>query len=274
MKLGRSTKKNGNSTISEKRHIKLDLQGKTALVTGGAKGIGKAISILLAANGADLAVNYNTSAESAKVLVEEFIANGNQAVAIQADVSIPQQCERLVKEAQEALGATIDILVNNAGSQIRQSVIREMPVELWNQVLALNLTSAMICSKCVIPGMKKSGWGRIINISSISAYSGGGPGCSHYAASKAGMSSLTKSLAKEVAPHGITANSVDPGVILTQLHQEFNTPENLEQLKKTTPLGYLGQPEDISGAVLFLASDSAAYITGATIPVNGGLRMD
>lgn len=233
----------------DKRHIKLDLQGKTALVTGGAKGIGKA-------------------------LVEEFIANGNKVVAIGADVSDPQQCEQLVKQAQELLGTTIDILVNNAGSQVRQSTVEEMPIELWNQVLALNLTSAVARSRCVIPGMKKSGWGRIINISSLSAHSGGGPGCSHYAASKAGMSSLTKSLAKELGPHGITANSVDPGVILTQLHEEFNTPENLEQLKKATPLGYLGLPEDIAGSVLFLASDSAPYITGATIAVNGGLRMD
>ena len=257
-----------------KHLLKVDLSGKIALVTGGAKGIGKAISTSLAANGATLAINYNTSAEAAKALVEEFVARGNKAVAIQADVSISEQCERLVGQAQEALGSTIDILVNNAGGQVRQSTIEEMPVELWRQVLDLNLTSAMTCSKYAIPGMKKNGWGRIINISSISAHSGGGPGGSHYAASKAGMSSLTKSLAKELAPYGITANSVDPGVILTQLHKDFNTPENLEQLKKATPLGRLGQPEDIAGTVLFLASDSASYITGATIAINGGLRMD
>ena len=149
-----------------------------------------------------------------------------------------------------------------------------MPLELWNQVLALNLTSAMVCSKCVIPGMKKSRWGRIISISSISAHSGGGPGGSHYAASKAGMSSLTKSLAKELGAYGITANSVDPGVILTDMHRKFSTSQSLEQLAKTTPLGYLGEPEDIAGSILFLTSDSASYITGATIAVNGGLRMD
>ena len=257
-----------------KHLLKVDLSGKIALVTGGAKGIGKAISVSLANNGANLVVNYNTSEEAAKALVEEYVARGNKAVAIQADVSIPEQCERLVEQAQEALGSTIDILVNNAGGQVKQSTVENMPVELWRQVLDLNLTSAMTCSKCAVPGMKKNGWGRIINISSISAHSGGGPGGSHYAASKAGMSSLTKSLAKELAPYGITANSVDPGVILTQLHKDFNTPENLEQLKKATPLGRLGQPEDIAGTVLFLASDSASYITGATIAINGGLRMD
>ena len=129
-------------------------------------------------------------------------------------------------------------------------------------------------SKCVIPDMKKKRWGRIINISSISAHSGGGPGGSHYAASKAAISSLTKSLAKELGPFGITANSVDPGVIFTDMHRRFNTPENLEQLKKGIPLGYLGKPEDVAGAVIFLVSDAASYITGATIAVNGGLRMD
>ena len=149
-----------------------------------------------------------------------------------------------------------------------------MPADLWQEVLDLNLTSAMVCSKCVIPGMKDKAWGRIINISSISAHSGGGPGGSHYAAAKAGMSSLTKSLAKELGPYGITANSIDPGVILTEMHQKFNTPENLEQLRKATPVGHLGRPEDVAGAVLFLASDSGSYVTGATIAVNGGLRMD
>ena len=149
-----------------------------------------------------------------------------------------------------------------------------MTLELWNKVLAVNLTSAMVCSKCVIPGMKQKGWGRIINISSISARSGGGPGGSHYASAKAGMNSFTKSLAKAFGPYGITANGVAPGVILTELHERFSTKEGLEQLKEMTPLGFLGQPEDVAGAVLFLASDSASYITGETIAVNGGLRMD
>ena len=258
----------------EKRLINVDLKGKNVLVTGGAKGIGEAISKLLAANGANLAVNYNTSAERAETLVKEFQAGGVKAVAIQADVSKPERAERLLGQAENALGGAVDILVNNAGSQIKQSSIEKMPVDLWDAVLALNLTGAMICSKCVIPGMRQNRWGRIINISSISAHSGGGPGAGHYAAAKAAMSSLTKSLAKELSSCGITVNSIDPGIILTEMHEKFNTPENLEQLRQAIPLGYIGQGDDVAGAVLFLASDSASYITGATIAVNGGFRMD
>lgn len=257
-----------------KRMVAVDLSGKNVLITGAAKGIGEAISKALAAAKANLAINYNTSAQRAESLVEQFRADGLRAVAIQADVSQPDQAERLVSQAQEALGSTIDILVNNAGALIQQSTIEEMTIELWNKVLAVNLTSAMLCAKYVIPGMKQKGWGRIINISSISARSGGGPGGSHYASAKAGMNTLTKSLAKAFGPYGITANAVAPGVILTEMHERFSTKESLEQLKKMTPLGFLGQPEDVAGLVLFLASDSASYITGETIAVNGGLRMD
>jgi len=258
----------------DKRLIRVDLGGRNALVTGGSKGIGAAIAKALADSGANVAVNYNTSAAEAEKMAVQFQNTGIKAAALQADVSDAAQAERLVRQAEQALGGAIDILVNNAGGQVRQSSVQEMEVALWDEVLRLSLTSAMICAKSVIPGMRNNGWGRIINISSISAHSGGGPGGSHYAASKAGMSSLTKSLAKELGPHKITVNSVDPGVILTDIHKKFNTPENLENLKKMVPLGYLGVPEDISGAVVFLASDSAAYITGATIAVNGGLRMD
>jgi 3-oxoacyl-[acyl-carrier protein] reductase len=258
----------------EKRLINLDLKGKNALVTGGAQGIGAAIAKTLADNGANVAVNDYGNIDKAQVLVEEFKAGGVDAVAIQADMSNPEDVERLVYEAQEALGGPIDILVNNAGSQIKQSSIEEMPVELWDKVMGLNLTGAMICAKCVIPGMKQNRWGRIINIASISGRSGGGPGGSHYAASKAGMVSLTKSLAKELGPYGATANAIAPGVVMTEIHEKFSTKESLEQLKDSTVLGYLGQTEDLAGTALFLASDSAAYITGETIAVNGGLRMD
>ena len=258
----------------DKRYLTVDLTSKKALVTGGAKGIGEAISRALAANGADVAVNYNTSAERAAALVQELRDAGTNAADIQADVSGPDEAERLVKEAANALGGTIDILVNNAGTQLKQSTVEAMPVDLWERVMAINLTGAMVCSKCVIPGMKREGWGRIINVSSISARSGGGPGGAHYASAKAGMSNLTRALAKELGRSGITANAIAPGVILTEIHEKFNTPEALEELRKMTPLGHLGQPEDVAGTVLFLASDSAAYVTGEVIAVNGGLRMD
>jgi 3-oxoacyl-[acyl-carrier protein] reductase len=254
----------------EMSKVKADLTGKTALVTGGAKGIGGAISSALAENGAKVMAHYLMSEKAAREMVKKF-PNGSGTV--QADVSDPDQVKRMMAEVLNKMGK-IDILVNNAGSQLKISSTEDMTLELWNKVLALNLTSAMICAKGVIPGMKKNSWGRIINISSISARSGGGPGGIAYACSKGAMTTFTKGLAKELGAFGITVNAIDPGVILTEIHEKFNTPENLENLRKMTSLGRLGQPEDCAGTVVFLASDSASYITGATIAINGGLRMD
>lgn len=258
----------------EPKRVHVDLSGKNALVTGGARGIGAAISTALAENGASVAINFHTSEQHASALVERLRGGEKRVLAIRADVTTPADIERMFGEAQERLGEAIDILVNNAGTQIALASVEEMPLEVWSQSLALNLTGAMLCSQCAIPGMKRRAWGRIINISSISARSGGGPGGISYAIAKGGLSTFTKGLAKELGPAGITVNALAPGVILTQIHEKFSTPESLEQLKKTTPLGRLGQPEDVAGAVLFLASDSASYITGETLSVNGGLRMD
>ena len=258
----------------QKRLLKVDLKGKVVLVTGGAKGIGEAISTALAANGAAVVVNYLTSESRAQKLVGRFQTNGSKAIAIKADISVAEDVERMVQKAKDTLGANIDILVNNAGTQVALSSIEDMPLELWDRVIAINLTGAMLCSRCVIPGMKQKDWGRIINISSISARSGGGPNGIPYASAKGGLSAFTKALAKELGPTGITVNAIAPGVILTEIHEKFSTKENLEAVKKQTPLGRLGQSEDVVGAVLFLTSDSASYITGETIAINGGLRMD
>ncbi len=152
----------------------------------------------------------------------------------------------------------VSIVVNNAGDVVRSAPVDEMDEDLWDLVMATNLKGALLCSMHCIPGMKNVGWGRIINISSISARSGGGPGASHYAASKAGLESLTRSLAKELAPHGITANSVSPGVIYTPIHQRHNTPESLEKLRQMIPLQRIGTVEDVAGVVAFLASDDAS----------------
>jgi len=251
-----------------------NLKGKMVLITGGAKGIGQAISKSFADSGVSVAVNYLTSERNAKELVEQFQVNGIKSVAIRADITVPEKVEHMFDQIKEQLGSTVDILVNNAGGQITLSSVEEMPMNVWNKSLALNLTSAMVCAKCAIPGMKQKGWGRIINISSISARSGGGPGGTSYASAKGGMSTFTKGLAKELGPYGITVNAIAPGVILTDIHKKFSTPESLEKLKSQTSLGRLGQPEDIAGAVLFLASGSASYITGEIISINGGLRMD
>lgn len=254
--------------------INVNLRGKIALVTGGAKGIGEAISTALANNGADLVVNYLTSEKNANRLVKKLQARDIRAIAFKADVSIPEEVAQMIKKAKEEMNGDIDILVNNAGTQVALSSIEDMTLELWNKVLGINLTSAMICSKCVIPGLKQKGWGRIINVSSISARTGGGPGGAHYATAKGGLSTFTKALAKELGPFGITVNAIAPGVIMTEMHKRFSKKETLQFLEKQTPLGRLGQPEDVSGAVLFLVSDSASYITGETIAINGGLRMD
>jgi len=251
-------------------NIKVDLKNKTALVTGGASGIGAAISSALAENGAKVIVSYLSSERNAKALMGNL---QNIRQVVKADVSVPGEIETMISEIKEETG-DINILVNNVGTQFALSSVEDMTVELWKKVFDINLTSAMLCSKLVIPGMKRKGWGRIINISSISARSGGGPGGTHYASSKGALSAFTKGLAKELGPAGITVNAVAPGVILTELHEKFSTQENLENLRKMTPLARLGMPEDIAGAILFLASDSAAYITGETIAINGGLRMD
>ena len=258
----------------EERLVKVDLTGKTALVTGASRGIGEAIATALAENGAAVAVNYLTSEARASALVERVRANRGKAAAVEADVSVPEQAQAMVRQAEDALGAPIDILVNNAGSQVALSTIETLTPELWQRVLALNLTAAMVCAKCVVPGMKQKGWGRIVNISSISARSGGGPGGIPYATSKGGLSAFTKGLAKELGPTGITVNAIAPGVILTDIHKRFSTKEDLDDLRQRVPLLRFGRTEEVAGAVLFLASDSASYITGETLAVNGGLRMD
>jgi 3-oxoacyl-[acyl-carrier protein] reductase len=255
--------------MNEKHHIQVDLHGKTALVTGGGTGIGRAIAETLAQNGATVIVHYNSSEGPA----QEFVRRHPGCHAVQADLTDPEQIERMFEQIARDAGE-VDLLVNNAGTQLELRSCEDMTLELWNRAVALNLTSAMLCAKHVISGMKKKGWGRVVNVSSISALSGGGPGGISYATPKGGINTFTKGLAKELGPSGVTVNAVAPGVILTAIYEKFNTKENLEELKKNTVLKRLGQPEDIAGVVLFLASDSAAYITGENIAVNGGLRMD
>jgi len=260
--------------VMRPKPLKVDLDGKIALVTGSSKGIGKAIARALVDNGASVATNYLTSEKEANALAEELRTGRDRVAVIRADVSSDKDVREMIETARETFESDIDILINNAGTQVALSTIEDMSVELWNRALAINLTGAMLCSKYVIPGMKRKGRGRIINISSISARSGGGPKGTHYASAKGGLSAFTKGLAKELGPFRITVNAIAPGVILTEIHEKFSTKESLESLKKQTPLGRLGQPEDVVGAVLFLSSDSASYITGETIAINGGLRMD
>jgi 3-oxoacyl-[acyl-carrier protein] reductase len=254
-------------------NMNIDLNGQVALVTGASGGIGQAIAIDLAASGAKVAVNYLTNKEGALETVQSIEEQGGEAMMIQADVTDLSQIEELVEEVEEKLGS-IDILVNNAGHLIERRPISEMTIDLWQKVLDVNVTSAAFLSKAVIPGMTKKGSGSIINLSSLAAHDGGGPGAIPYATSKGAIITFTKGLAKELAQFGIRVNAISPGFIdQTKFHTTFNTAEGRKATATKVPLGRGGIPKDISGAVLFLTSHLASYITGETIEINGGLFM-
>ena len=252
--------------------LQVDLSGKKALVTGSSTGIGRAIALAFARNGADVAVNYLRSKEAAEEVAREIEKMGRKAVVVQADVSRKDHVERLFAEVEAALGPTLDILVNNAGSLIRRELIAEMSEETFDRVVAVNFKSVFLCSQAAIPRLP-DGTGRVINISSIAARNGGGPGASVYASSKAAVSCFTKGLAKELAPRGITVNAIAPATVATDMIKSWPE-EDKRELVASIPLGRLGQPEDVAAAVVFLASDAASFITGEVLDVNGGFLMD
>jgi 3-oxoacyl-[acyl-carrier protein] reductase len=247
----------------------LDLTGKSALVTGGARGIGKAICLKLAAQGADIAFVDVGRPEVAEATVAEIQALGRKAIFIPANVTDPEACEAAVKAAMDTFGK-IDILVNNAGIT-RDDLIMRMPIDDWKLVLEVNLFGAFYMIKAAIRPMLKARSGRIINMSSVSGQAGQ-MGQSNYSSSKAGLIGLTKATAREVASRGITCNAVAPGMITTDLTTVL--PDALkEQMVAATPLGHFGTVDDVANAVTFLASDEAAYITGHVLAVDGGLVM-
>jgi 3-oxoacyl-[acyl-carrier protein] reductase len=247
----------------------IDLSGKTAVVTGGSRGIGRAIVLRLAQQGADVCFSYRGNAEAAQQTVKEIEALGRRGVAVQADVTQPEAAEELVKAALDAFGK-VDILVNNAGIT-RDDLIMRMKPEDWRDVLETNLFGAFWTLKAVTRPMLRAKSGRIINITSVSGQAGQ-TGQANYSSAKAGLIGLTKAAARELASRGITVNAVAPGFVLTELTQDL--PENLlEMARERTPLGRFGTPEDMANAVAFLASDEAAYITGQVLAVDGGLVM-
>ncbi len=253
--------------------LKVDLSGKKAIVTGASTGIGRAIALALARNGADVVVNYRASQKAAEELAREIRAMGRACLAIQADVSKKADVQRLFAEAEAHLGPKLDIQVNNAGSLVSREATAVMKEETFDRVIAVNFKSAFLCSQAAIPRLA-DGTGRVVNLTSVAARNGGGPGAGVYAASKAAVSCFTKNLAKELAPRGITANAIAPGVIATPFHEKFSTPELMQRFAANTPLGPNGVAEDCVGAVLFLVSPEASFITGETIEVNGGMLMD
>ncbi|MEH2011422.1 3-oxoacyl-[acyl-carrier-protein] reductase [Nostoc sp.] len=244
------------------------LQDKVAIVTGASRGIGRAIAIELATQGAIAIVNYTSSSAAAEAVVTEITDAGGEAIAIQADVSKIEQVDALVNAVIEKF-SRVDILVNNAGIT-RDTLLLRLKPEDWQAVIDLNLTGVFLCTRTVSKIMLKQRSGRIINITSVAGQIGN-PGQSNYSAAKAGVIGFTKSVAKELATRGITVNAVAPGFITTDMTSNLN---NSEDILKYIPLGRFGQPEEVAGMVRFLAADpAAAYITGQVFNVDGGMVM-
>jgi len=245
------------------------LENKVALITGGSRGIGRAIALEFAARGAAVVVNYNKSPESAEEVVKQIQAAGGKAAAHQADVSNFKEAEALVKFAVETFG-DLSILVNNAGIT-RDQLIMMMPEADWDAVINTNLKSTFNCSKAAVKHMMRKRVGRIINMASVAGQMGN-PGQTNYSASKGGQIAFTKALAREVASRNITVNAIAPGFVDTEILDAM-TPEILQAALKMVPLARKGKPEEIAYAAVFLASDEAAYITGQVLGVDGGMAM-
>ncbi len=239
---------------------------KNAVITGSARGIGAQTARLFAAEGYNVVINYNTSENDAAELCREIRLGGGNSVAVQADVSKRKEAERLFDEAREAFGP-IDVLVNNAGiAQIK--LFTDISDEDYDRMFDCNVRSVFNCCQCVLPDMIHQKYGRIINVSSMWGVTGAS--CEvHYSASKSAVIGMTKALARELAPSGITVNAVAPGVIDTPMNSGFDS-ETMEALKNETPVGRLGTPEDVARAILFLADRGSDFITGQTIGIDGG----
>lgn len=246
------------------------LANKVAIVTGASRGIGRAIAIALAREGAKLVINYTANTQAAEATLTAVQEAGSQGIMVQADVTAAADCDKLVKAAQDKFGR-IDILVNNAGIT-RDNIAARMKAEEWQAVLDTNLTGAFNCAKAAIrPFLKQKTGGRIINMASIVGKIGG-VGQANYAAAKAGLMGMTKSLARELAARQITVNAVAPGYINTAMTAVLSA-DVKDNIVRQIPLGRTGEPEDVAALVVFLASDEAAYITGQVIAVDGGLVM-
>ena len=247
-----------------------DLTGKTALVTGGSRGLGRAIALALAGQGADVAVNYRGNAEAADAIVAEISAMGRRAIAIQGDTSSGREsCEAIVKAALDGLGS-IDILVNNAGIT-RDNLLMRMDADEWDAVIDTNLSGPFWMTRAIARPMMKARAGRIINMSSAAGRMGNA-GQANYAAAKAGLIGLTKTTARELASRGITCNAIAPGLIETDLTADL-PPAATDALVGMTPLGYLGSVDDVAAAAVYFASDEARYVTGQVLGVDGGIVM-
>jgi 3-oxoacyl-[acyl-carrier protein] reductase len=249
-----------------------DLTGKVALVTGASSGIGKATAEVFANLGAHVAIGYHRNQSGAEQVRDQITAAGGKAVVIGGDMRKPAEIRSVVERATAALGP-IDLLINNAGSLVKRLPLRDLTEEGLDDILNVNLKSAIMCSQAVAPSMIERRAGAIVNVVSIAAHNGGGPGAGPYAASKAALIAFTKSLAKELAQYGIRVNAISPGVIDTPFHEVFSTPEMIANFVKGIPMGRVGQSIECAKVIAFLASDAASYMTGETVEVNGGQFM-
>ncbi|WP_420862032.1 SDR family NAD(P)-dependent oxidoreductase [Algirhabdus cladophorae] len=244
----------------------MNLIGKTAIVTGGGRDIGRACALRLAALGANVAINYHSSSEGADSAVAEITAQGGKAFAMQGDLTDAGDVKAFVDRAASELGG-VDILVNNTGGLVARVKVAEMSLEHWQKVMDVNLTTAFLMTNAALQHMTK---GAIINIVSQAARDGGGPGATAYAASKGAMLTWTRGLAKELGPD-IRANGLCPGMIDTDFHNVFTKDEVRKNVANATPLKREGAPEDVANLVAYLVSDEAAFITGANVDINGGI---
>jgi 3-oxoacyl-[acyl-carrier protein] reductase len=250
----------------------LDLSGKIALITGASSGIGAATANVFAKLGARVAIAYGKNREGATQVQRSIVNSGGKAIVIDADMRQSEQVRTLVARATDQLGP-LDILVNNAGSLVQRMKLLETTETRWDEVMNLNLKSVMLCSQAVAKSMMERKSGAIINVVSIAGRNGGGPGAGAYATAKGALITLTKSMAKDLAPFGIRVNGVSPGVIDTPFHEVFSTPEMIRSFISQIPLGRMGKSEEIAKVIAFLASNASSFVVGETIEANGGQLM-
>ena len=251
----------------------MEFSHEVAWVTGSSTGIGRAVAETLAREGRRVAVHYNASEAEARKVAEGISSSGGEAMLVGGDVSDSAEVDRMVGEIEDRYGR-LDVLVNNAGSLVERRGLAEMTEDLWDRVMDINLKSVFLCSRAVLPMMKRRGAGRIVNVTSVAARNGGGPGSVAYATAKGGVSTLTRAMAKELVSENILVNGAAPGIITTPFHDRFTPPDVRKNFKNAIPIGREGTPEETASVVAFLASPAANYLVGEIIEVNGGQLMD